>query len=256
MRRSAAISETELLVLKALWKRGPATVRELDDLLRKLMKIALENAGAEHGIFLQDREGRLVVEAEAFANPEKIRVRQAVPLEEAGGLARGVVHYVHRTGQEVVLGNAAADERFAGDPYVAQAGAKSVLCVPVVHHGRRGGILYLENNLATEAFTSERIEMMRVLSSTAAISLETARLYEEMKHEVARRTEAERAARDALAELEVLKDRLVGAHDRDPADPPVDHQRGDVLERGLRAGRGDAAGHHVPDLHGVLPRSI
>jgi formate hydrogenlyase transcriptional activator len=80
--------------------------------------------------------------------------------------------------------------------------------VPVVHHGRQGGILYLENNLATEAFTSERIEMMRVLSGTAAISLETARLYEEMKHEVARRTEAEQAARDALAELELLKNRL------------------------------------------------
>ncbi len=206
----AAVREAGALDLRTVLKAAQAIAVEieLDDLLRKLMQIALENAGAEHGIFLLDHAGRLRVEAEAFANPEKIRVRQAVPLEEASGLARGVVHYVHRTGQEVVLGNAAADERFAGDPYVAQVGAKSVLCVPVVHHGRRGGILYLENNLATEAFTSERIELMRVLSSTAAISLETARLYEEMKHEVARRAQAEQAAQGALAELEVLKDRL------------------------------------------------
>jgi formate hydrogenlyase transcriptional activator len=80
--------------------------------------------------------------------------------------------------------------------------------VPVVHHGRQRGILYLENNLATEAFTEARLAMMRVLSGSAAISLETARLYEEMKHEVERRRQAEQAARDALAELSVLKDRL------------------------------------------------
>jgi len=207
---AGAIREPVALDLSSALKAAHAIAVEieLDDLLRKLMQIALENAGAEHGIFLLNRDGRLVVEAEAFANPEKIKVRQAIPLEKASGLARGVVHYVQRTGQEVVLGNAATDERFAGDPHVVQAGAKSVLCVPVVQHGRQGGILYLENNLATEAFTSERVEMMRVLSSTAAIALETARLYEEMKREVARRTEAERAARDALAELKVLKDRL------------------------------------------------
>jgi predicted ATPase/transcriptional regulator with GAF, ATPase, and Fis domain len=207
---AAGASEGAALDLSSVLKAAHAIAVEieLDDLLRKLIQIALENAGAEHAVFLLDREGRLVVEAEAFANPEKIRVRQGIPLEEAGGLARGVVHYVRRTGQEIVLGNAAADERFASDPYVAQTGAKSVLCVPVVHHGKQGGILYLENTLATEAFTAERTEMMRVLSGTAAISLENARLYEEMKREVARRTEAERAAREALSELQVLKNRL------------------------------------------------
>jgi predicted ATPase/transcriptional regulator with GAF, ATPase, and Fis domain len=181
---------------------------ELDELLRKVMKIALENAGADHGVFLQHGDGRLLVQAEALANPEKIRVRQSIPLEEAAGIARGVVQYVNRTGQEVVLGNAADDDRFAADPYVVESGAKSILCVPMFLHGRQGGILYLENNLASEAFTSERIEMMRVLLGTAAISLETARLYEDMKHEVARRRQAEQEVREALEKVEQLKNRL------------------------------------------------
>ena len=202
----AAVSLDLATVLKAA--QAIAVEIELDDLLRKLMQIALENAGAEHGVFLQERDGQLMLEAEAFASPEQIRLRPGIPLEQATNLAHGVVHYVLRTGEGIVLGDAGADERFADDAYVVASGAKSILCVPVVHHGRQRGILYLENNLATEAFTLERIEMMRVLSGTAAISLETARLYEEMKHEVARRREAEQAARDALAELEVLKTRL------------------------------------------------
>ena len=202
----AAASLELATVLKAA--QAIAVEIELDDLLRKLMQIALENAGAEHGVFLQERDGQLMVEAEAFASPEQIQVRPGIPLEQATNLAQGVVHYVLRTGEGIVLGDAGADERFADDAYVVASGAKSILCVPVVHHGRQRGILYLENNLATEAFSEERIEMMRVLSGTAAISLETARLYEEMKHEVARRRQAEQAARDALAELELLKTRL------------------------------------------------
>jgi predicted ATPase/transcriptional regulator with GAF, ATPase, and Fis domain len=202
----AAVSLDLATVLKAA--HAISVEIELEDLLRKLMQIALENAGAEHGVFLQERDGVLMLEAEAFASPEKIRVGPGVPLEQAKNLSHGVVHYVLRTGKGIVLGDARVDERFADDAYVVETGAKSILCVPVVHHGRQRGILYLDNNLATEAFTEARIEMMRVLSSTAAISLETARLYEEMKHEVARRRQAEQAARDALAELELLKNRL------------------------------------------------
>jgi predicted ATPase/transcriptional regulator with GAF, ATPase, and Fis domain len=202
----AAASLDLATVLKAA--QAIAVEIELDDLLRKLMTIALENAGAEQGVFLQERDGRLMVEAEAFASPETIRVRPGIPFEQATNLSQGVVQYVLRTGASLVLGDARSDPRFAADPHVVGSGAKSILCVPVVHHGRQRGILYLENNLATEAFTEARLAMMRVLSGSAAISLETARLYEEMKHEVERRRQAEQAARDALAELSVLKDRL------------------------------------------------
>jgi formate hydrogenlyase transcriptional activator len=85
---------------------------------------------------------------------------------------------------------------------------KSILCVPVAHQGRLRGILYLENNLTTHAFTPDHIEVMRILAAQTAISLETARLYENMKSEVARRTVAEGALREALAEVEALKNRL------------------------------------------------
>jgi transcriptional regulator with GAF, ATPase, and Fis domain len=193
-------------VLKAA--RALAVNIDLRGLLRELMRIALENAGAQRAVFIQEREGRLCVEAEADAEGGEPRVLRSLPLEQAGGVSPGVVRYVHRTGQEVVLGEAATDDRFAADAYIARCAPRSVLCAPVVNHGRTAGILYLENSLTSHAFTARRVEIMQVLTAEAAIALDNARLYEGMKEEVARRRQAEEALRAALGELEKVKDRL------------------------------------------------
>ena len=153
----------------------------LDELLRKLVRIAVENAGAERGLFLREKGGRLVIEAECAVAGGSVDVLDSVPLEVKGGLSRAVVQYVRNTGQSLVLGDAAADPRFAADPYIATERPRSILCVPVIQQGKLGGILYLENNLTAEAFTAERIGVLDVLCAQAAISLENARLYREVE---------------------------------------------------------------------------
>jgi transcriptional regulator with GAF, ATPase, and Fis domain len=203
---SAGASLDMATVLKVA--RAISVEIEVDGLLKKLMKIALENAGAERALFIQDRETALTIEAEARADPADVRVRLETNCDERSDVALSVVRYVRRTGQDVVLSNAAADERFSGDPYVTRTAARSVVCVPVAHQGRIRGILYLENNLTTHAFTPERTEMLRILAAQAAISFENARLYDRMKAEVDRRTQAEESLRGALAELQVLQQRL------------------------------------------------
>ncbi len=170
----------------------------LEDLLKKLMKIAIENAGAERGVFLRETDGHLFIEAEGSVNSDEVRVLEAIPIEQSARLARGVVYYVHKTGDAVVVGDALADERFASDIYVARVRPRSILCVPVVYQGKFEGILYLENNLAADAFTTDRIEVLRILSAQAAISLESARLYDEMKQEVTRRRHAEETLRQIV----------------------------------------------------------
>ncbi len=189
--------------------RAIAVEIELDALLRSLMKIALENAGAERGVFLQERDGTWFIEAEATADSDLVQVRQATPWG-ARHRRRPERDRLRSAAPDAISSSAtsAADERFAGDPYITRAHARSVLCVPVGQHGRSAGLLYLENNLTTDAFTPDRIEMMRILAAQAAISLENARLYEGMKTEIERRTEAEESLREALTELGALKDRL------------------------------------------------
>jgi len=180
----------------------------LEELLRKLMSIVIENAGAERGVFLQEKEGALVVEAEGRVGRDTVRLLESLPFDSGTGFSRAVVQFVRKTGESVVLDDIARDDRFHADPYVGAAKPKSVLCVPVVHQGRLGGILYLENNLAAGAFTPERIRILDVLSSQAAISLENARLYRDRTLEVERRKRAEDDLRAALTEVESLKNRL------------------------------------------------
>jgi predicted ATPase/transcriptional regulator with GAF, ATPase, and Fis domain len=179
---------------------------ELESLLRTLLTIAVENAGAERGVFLQLRDGQVMSVFEAIAANDRVEIRRGEPDERAGSFAESVVRYVRRTRQDVVIADAGNDERFTGAA-PNERSAQAVLCVPVAHQGRLSGILYLEHGL-TGAFTEARTEMVRVLAAQAAIALENAQLYEEMKSEVERRAAAERALRDALAELEALKNRL------------------------------------------------
>lgn len=189
------IRATEALDLASVIKASQAISGEIElsRLLEKLMKIAIENAGAQKGFLVLEKDGEPVIEAEGYADKPEATVLQTLPIEMNGQLLlpTAILNYVRRTGESLVLANAANEARFTGDPYIARHQPKSILCTPILHQGKHTGMLYLENNLATNTFTSDRIEVMQLLSSQAAISLENAKLYEEMRQEVARRRRVE-----------------------------------------------------------------
>ena len=106
---------------------------------------------------------------------------QSSPAEQSNRICLSLVQYVARTKDFVVLNNATTDSRFSSDAYVLRKKPKSVLCLPILHQGKISALLYLENNLIAGAFTRERIEILRLLSSQIAISIENARLYEQEK---------------------------------------------------------------------------
>ncbi|WP_346291377.1 AAA family ATPase [Sphaerothrix gracilis] len=160
----------------------------LSDLLTKLMQIVLENAGAEQGWLLLETAGQLLIKAAGTVRADEISVQQGVPAatgmrqEEAvpAALPWSIINYVARTQAALVLSNASEAELFVSDPYVRAQQPQSVLCAPILHQGKLTGILYLENNLTTAAFTSERLEVLQLLAAQAAISIENARLYADL----------------------------------------------------------------------------
>ena len=130
---------------------------------------------------------------EATAENDRVEVRRAEGQADARVFAQGVVRYVRRTRQDVVIADASTDERFASHAHET-GGARSILCIPVAHQGRLSGILYLEHALSG-AFTTARTEIVQVLATQAAIAFENARLYDEMKQEAAQRQRAEEMLR-------------------------------------------------------------
>ena len=150
----------------------------LEDLLRSLITVVTENAGAQRGVLLIRRRDELRIEAEAVAGgvPE---VLQDTPVDE-GEIAASIVRYVARAHTAVVLGDASRNPRFAQDPYVIVNKPRSLLCMPVLNQSHLVGVLYLENNLTTNAFTDERCVLLDMIAAQAAISINNAFLYDSL----------------------------------------------------------------------------
>lgn len=175
-------AQTITLDLATVMKAAQAITGEivLDRLLAQLLRIVIENAGAERGVLLLEREDGLRVEASGSVNNPAVTVLQAIPLETYADLPAAIISYVARTQQPVVLGDATAEGRFKHDPYIAARHPLSVLCLPLLNQRHLSGILYLENNLARDVFTPDRLELLQLLAGQAATALENARLYAEL----------------------------------------------------------------------------
>jgi predicted ATPase/class 3 adenylate cyclase/GAF domain-containing protein/tRNA A-37 threonylcarbamoyl transferase component Bud32 len=169
----------QYLDLKSLMKAAQTLSGEmvLSRLLDKMMHIVIENAGAERGFLLLPKQDSWFIEAEGHINNNEVLVLQSLAIETNERLPAKMIRYVARTQNTVILHDATREGSFTRAPYVVKQRPKSILCVPLLNQRQLSGILYLENNLTTGAFTQERIEVLNLLSSQIAISIENARLY-------------------------------------------------------------------------------
>lgn len=173
------MSGSDRLDLASVLKASQAISGEiaLADLLRKMIRIVIENAGAQRGVMVLERGGAWSIAAEGSVDQDEVSVLQGRPLVGSDALCVAVVQYVINSKATVVLHDATRQGRFTADPYVVAHRPRSVLCTPILHQGRVSGVLYLENNLGEGTFTADRLGVLRVLASQAAISIENATLY-------------------------------------------------------------------------------
>jgi predicted ATPase/GAF domain-containing protein len=192
---TTATNTNEAIDLAAAIEASQAISSEiaLDKLLEKLMKIAIENAGAQTGCLLLpvgdlDRgDSQWAIAAQRVASDGQIVVGRSLlgDTPQQSVVSTAIVNYVARTQESVVLNDAAHDGGFTRDPYIIATQAKSILCTPLLmgtaaateQRGKLRGILYLENNATAGAFTPQRLVVLKLLSSQAAISLQNAQFY-------------------------------------------------------------------------------
>jgi predicted ATPase/signal transduction histidine kinase len=233
--------------LESVWKASRALSGDLvlRRLLHRLIEIMIENAGAQAGALILQREGEgWKVEAQARQVDRQgdadVSVLGGIALEDAGFVPQSLIHYVVRTGQSLVLHDVEAELSFAGDPYFVTRPVKSLLAIPIVIRGGVTAVLYLDNALTKGAFTEERVEFLTLLSGQAAVSIENALLYESLERKVEERTQK-------LEELQAVA--LANAHAMGMAEIATDvlHNVGnilngvniccDTLDAGLRSSR-------------------
>ncbi|AFZ55979.1 AAA family ATPase [Anabaena cylindrica FACHB-243] len=194
---STSGNDGTFLDLKTVIKASQVLAGEivLGKLLAKLMKIVIENAGAQKGFLLLYSDDHWVIEAVGSIDSDDVTILESIPVKSLDAssqtplLSTAIINYVARTQENVVLNDAANEGQFTRDSYIIATLPKSILCTPLLNQRKLSGILYLENNLTTGAFTPERVEVLNILSSQAAISIENSRLYTTLEQKVEERTQ-------------------------------------------------------------------
>lgn len=173
-----------------------------EQLYARLMDAILENAAAEHGCLLLTEEGGgLSVRARADIEGAERDVSVHHPLEQEPQICAPMVRYVARSLQPLVIDDAQRHPDYGADEYVQRAHVKSVLCMPILSQGGLVAVLYVENNATTFAFSSERVETLRLIAGQAAISITNASLYETLERKVEERTRELRAKTRTIAAM-------------------------------------------------------
>ena len=126
---------------------------DLDGLVKKLIRIAVETAGAQRGYLLLVKKGTLLIEASSTFDQGETRYRPAIEIGSSEDVPASIVNYVNRTKEILTIADAAEDPRFSGDPVVRRLRPRSVLCVPIISRSDNVGVLYLVHDLASEVFT-------------------------------------------------------------------------------------------------------
>nr|WP_242042162.1 PAS domain S-box protein [Leptolyngbya sp. FACHB-541] len=150
----------------------------LDQLIATLMQVAIENAGAETGTLVLLEEDQLTVMAQCSGSRQCDLEKLAVA--DCATIPVSVIRLVERTQDTLVFDDAVSESSFSTDPYIQKQQTRSLLCLPILNQSQLIGILYLENNLSTGVFTSDRLQVLKLLMAQAAISLKNARLYEQL----------------------------------------------------------------------------
>ncbi|OUC15928.1 MAG: hypothetical protein B0A82_04000 [Alkalinema sp. CACIAM 70d] len=180
----------------------------LDQLLTKLMQVVLENAGATRGVvILQEKYDWKIAAIASHPATQVILPTQAL-LDSRSDVPRSLIHYVINCQEPIVLDEVHLTSWFINDSFWQTHPVCSVLAMPILGQGKLMGVLYLENEVAPAAFSHGQVDLLKILCTQAAISLENARLYQQLEaysqnleQRVQERTEALRQSEHRYATL-------------------------------------------------------
>lgn len=183
----------------------------LEELMERLLRLMMENAGATRCVLLLKTQNELFIEAAGKIVQAQIELtvgRKRISSEVIGpdGLPLSIVNYIAHSQKPIVLNDALTEGDFTSDPYIEVIQPKSILGIPILQQGQILGVLYLENSLVRGVFTNDRVEILKLLAAQAAISIVNAQFYETLEHKVTERTQA---LNDALANLQAAQEQLI-----------------------------------------------
>lgn len=163
---------------------------ELDKVLDEVMDTVISFTGAERAyLVLRDKKSQ-ELEIAVARNWD----RESLPEGDAV-FSRSVVDRALREKQTILTTNAATDHRFQNVQSVVNNQLRSILCIPLIIQGKAVGVLYADNRITQDIFRPDEIPLLTAFGTQAAIAIENARLYGQVKDDLSK----------ALSELQSLQ---------------------------------------------------
>jgi len=191
---SVGCNSINCIDLKAIINVSQTISSEIErkKLLEKLMKIVMQNSGSTAGhILLKDKNslvllvsGRVNFSLEISIDHKEVNFDNT---ETKKILPVSIINYVVSTKEELIIDNISRSQ-FAYDNYFEGISIQSVMCLPILQQNILKGVLYLENDILSGAYTKNNIEVFKIIASQAAISIENAFLYTKLENKVKERT--------------------------------------------------------------------
>lgn len=216
-------STLELIDIKTIIKINHILSKEivLENLIKRLTNILTENIGAQKVVLIMEEDKQLYVKGKKNISDKEIKILNNITMEECDCIPKSIINYVNRRNEIVMYENISDEYGYHKDEYINLNKPKSVLCLPLINKKILTGVLYLENNLISGAFTKDRLDMLKMLSSQIAICLENAKLYENLEKsnerlekEVQKRTKELIYERDKLQNYVDVAEMFFVAYDK------------------------------------------
>jgi len=154
------------------------------ELLKKVLKILLESSGAQRGVLVFREDDSWQIKAVGTRGSRQIELPLNMAVDSQQKASSAILNYVIQTRNSVILDNATREGLFTDDRYITEKRPRSILCKPLFYRNNLICIIYLENNLTTRAFSSDRQELIRLLGDQAAINIRNSKLFSELENTV------------------------------------------------------------------------
>ena len=167
---------------------------DIDKALVKILDGAFQALPADRGVILLYDENRELM-------PRCVRTRQGAqdPTEEVV-ISSTIVEQVLRDKAAVLSSDATVDSRFQGAHSIIMQGIRSSMAVPLLHSAEVFGIMMLDSQIATNAFTEKDLQLFQNVANQAAVAIQNSLYAAKLEQEAITRERFQRLLSPAIAQ--------------------------------------------------------
>lgn len=166
---------------------------DVDSMLAKILDTTFTLLPADRGVIL-------LYNQEQQLEPACVRTKRRQAQGEELVLSTTIIEEVLRDKAAVLSSDASVDSRFQQAHSIIMQGIRSSMAVPLLHGEDVFGIMMLDSQIATNAFTEKDLQLCQTIANQAAIAIQNSLFAQKLEEEAVTRERFQRLLSPAIAE--------------------------------------------------------